>query len=81
MTTDNAETALRQAGFKIKRAFLSSGDQLVPVSHKAWRSGAFGRSGDSAKELAFMKRHGFVDPDALIERGHDMFLELVPITN
>lgn len=74
-----AETAFKQAGFDIKRAFITVGDETVSVSAGAWKGGAsFGRGAGNAKELAFMKTHGFTDGSAMIERGHDMFLELVP---
>lgn len=75
-----AETALQQAGFRIKRAFLTAGTDTVSVSSKAWGGAAsFGRGAGKTDELAYMRQYGFTDGSATIEAGHDMYLELVPI--
>jgi hypothetical protein len=71
-----AEAALNQAGFKIKKSFLHAASEEYRVAQEAWMSGAsFGKEG----EKAFIKRHGFVNPDYVFESGHDMYLLLEPI--
>ncbi len=77
-----AETSLRQAGFRLKRAHVTAAEQAVPAFQKAWGGPtAFGRGVGRNGEFDFMERHGFLNPSRFIERGHDVFLELESIIN
>lgn len=75
-----AETALTQAGFKIKRAFVTEGGTPVSIFAPPWRgNAAFGRGTGRNAEFDFMERHGFVHQAGTIQGEHDVFLELEPI--
>ncbi|GHD40829.1 hypothetical protein GCM10017083_04480 [Thalassobaculum fulvum] len=73
-----AESALTQAGYRIKEVRIGEADKTIHPLAEPWGSAAaFGKEGHAG----FLSRYGFADvaEQAPIEIGHDIYLYLEPL--